>query len=180
MLLYTISISIYPCGVWYRVYLITIEVFPSMIKGIVALTSDRIIWVGNMLPRHIPADLRHFKQLTQGHAVVMWYRTYQSIGRLLPGRTNIILTRQNIDIPGAIIYHDFAGLVDYMDTLPEVRVIWGAQIYTLCLPLIQELHITLVHQQIIWDTYFPPYQDQFRLVQSEWYDWYDFLLYHRT
>jgi dihydrofolate reductase len=150
-----------------------------MIKGIVAMTKNRVIWLDNKLPWHIPKDLLRFKKLTQWCSVVMWLRTYQSIWKPLPNRKNIILTHQNICIPWLLVFHNLEDLVAYIKTLDDVWVIWGGQIYTLLLPYIQELYCTILYQDISWDVHFPYFEDQFIEISREKQNWFDFVYYKK-
>lgn len=116
---------------------------------VVAVAENDVIGRGNQLPWHLPADLRHFKSLTLGKPVLMGRKTYASIGKALPGRTNIVLSRAAQFSPGDCIV---------AKTLEEARtaagsdralmVIGGAEIYRQCLPLAGRIHLTLIHTQI--------------------------------
>ncbi len=131
-----------------------------MISIIAAMAENRVIGHGNALPWHLPADLRHFKQITTGHAVIMGRRNYESIGRPLPGRRNIVVTsnREYLAL-GCEVVHSIEAALD----LPgpdagEIFVIGGAEIYRQCLPRAERLYLTLVHASVAGDTYFPNFE----------------------
>lgn len=117
-------------------------------------------WIGkdNALPWHVPADLRHFKQVTLGHPIIMGRRTYESIGRPLPHRENIVLTRHDLDASGITVVHDLASLKDYLDQLAEnkVCVIGGAGVFAALLPLATVLERTVINGHYHGDTKMPP------------------------
>ncbi|MHB1239177.1 MAG: type 3 dihydrofolate reductase [Gammaproteobacteria bacterium] len=122
---------------------------------VVAMAENRVIGAGQRLPWHLPADLRHFKAVTLGKTVIMGRRTYASIGRPLPGRRNIVVSRDPSRLaPGCIV----AGSLEDALTAAqgeEVMVIGGAQLYREALPRAQRIHLTLVHAMVEGDTWFP-------------------------
>jgi dihydrofolate reductase len=127
---------------------------------VVAVSENDVIGRDNRLPWHLPADLRHFKSLTFGRPILMGRKTYESIGKALPGRTNIVLSRSAGFAP-----HD-CSVVKTLDEArsaaaaqPSLMVIGGAEIYRLSLPLASRIHLTLVHTQIMdGDTVFPAWR----------------------
>ena len=128
-----------------------------LISFVVAMTPDRVIGRDNQLPWHIPADLAHFKRLTIGKPVVMGRRTFESIGRPLPQRHNIVVTRdRSYMAEGCTIAHSVEGALSAAGNVPEIAVIGGAQIFEELLPRADILHITYVHAEIDGDTFFPP------------------------
>ena len=106
-----------------------------MISLIVAVAENGVIGDRNALLWHISEDLRHFKAVTTGHPVVMGRKTWESLGRPLPNRTNVVITRQNIEIPGCTVAHSLEEAVALFPGDDEVFVIGGAQIYAQALPL---------------------------------------------
>lgn len=139
-----------------------------IIAAIVAIDLNHAIGKNNQLLWHLPADLKFFKQTTMGCPIIMGRKTYQSIGRLLPGRKNIIITR-NIDfkIEGAEIYQSLNDAISKCDS-EKVFVIGGAEIYTLAMPMIKELYITIVKNKFDADTFFSKINtSQFNLVWEE-------------
>jgi dihydrofolate reductase len=128
----------------------------SRVSLIVAMAENRVIGVNNTLPWRLPADLKHFRRLTTGHAVIMGRRNYESIGKPLPDRTNIVVT-QNLryQAPGCIVVHSIDEALRRAANDPEIFVIGGAKIYEQTLDRADRLYLTLVHATIPGDTYFP-------------------------
>lgn len=131
-----------------------------MISIIAAVAENNCIGIKNDLPWDIPEDLKHFKQVTQGKPVLMGYNTYLSIvsriGKPLPNRTNVVVSRENIQIPfeNVIIYSDLQkALNDYKDK--DVFVIGGASIYKQTIDVADKLYITKVHKTVDGDAFFP-------------------------
>ena len=119
---------------------------------------DRSRAIGNAgkLPWHIPADLKRFRALTTGHHIVMGRKTYESIGRLLPGRTSVIVTRNpGFAVPGAIVAHSVEEALTRCAGDTEIFVIGGAQVYREALPLAHRLYLTEVKGAFPADTWFP-------------------------
>lgn len=130
--------------------------------GVVAMAADRAIGLNNTMPWRLPDDLKLFKRLTMGHPILMGRKTWESLGRPLPGRQNIVLTRSaNYQAEGAIVIHDLAELNAIELMHPEVMVIGGAQIYELMLPLMQGIYVSEVAGEWEADTWFPEFKNQF-------------------
>lgn len=132
------------------------------ISILVAMASNRVIGRKNALPWHLPADLKHFKALTMGHGIIMGRKTYESIGKPLPGRQNIIITRQkNYHVNGAYVVHSIDEAVQACDNGKEINgegfIIGGAEIYQQALPLCHRMYITEIQQNFDGDTYFPEF-----------------------
>lgn len=128
------------------------------IAAIVAMSDNRVIGVNNQLPWHLPADLRHFKELTTNHAILMGRKTYESIGRPLPNRLNLIISRdRNYKAEGCHTVQSFDAAIEQSlhNGKNILYVIGGAEIYTLLLDQIEQLDLTLVHTTIQGDTFFP-------------------------
>ena len=122
----------------------------------------------NALLWHISEDLKYFKSVTSGHPVVMGRKTFESLGRPLPNRTNVVITRQNIEIPGCTVVHSLEEAVRLFPEDEEVFVIGGAQIYAQALPLAGRFYLTRVFHAYEGDTHFPAWNDaEWRLVSSE-------------
>lgn len=128
-----------------------------MISIIAIMGKDREIGVAGQQPWQIPADLTRFRELTTGHTVIMGRRTYEIIGRPLPGRRNIVLSRDhNFQAEGCEIRHSFdEALTDCADG--EVFVIGGGEIYKQALPIADRLYLTIVDDTPDADTFFPEY-----------------------
>jgi dihydrofolate reductase len=136
-----------------------------ILSAIVAMTVDRVIGANNQLLWHLPADLQHFKKITSGHCILMGRKTYESIGKPLPNRTNIILTRDvKFQAPGCIIIHSLTEFLQHpvLHEKEEVFIIGGAEIYQLLLPQTTYLYVTIVHHHFTGNTYFP------EINQTEW------------
>lgn len=125
---------------------------------IAAMAENRVIGVNNTLPWRLPADLRHFRRLTTGHHVIMGRRNYESIGRPLPDRTNIVVTRNPAyRAPGCVVRHSLEEALRDTGDDPEVFVIGGAEIYRQALARADRLYLTLVHANVPGDTFFPEF-----------------------
>ena len=131
-----------------------------LISMIAAMAHDRIIGYKDQLPWHLPADLQHFKRLTMGKPIIMGRKTYMSIGKPLPGRRNIVLSRQTdyAKIDGCDVFHDLKSALSSCDC-DEAMIIGGASIYEQCLPLANRLYLTLIDTKVKGDTTFPQWQD---------------------
>lgn len=126
--------------------------------AIAAMSNNRVIGKGNKLPWHLPEELAWFKKLTQGHAVLMGRKTFESMGKPLPRRENYVLTHQDINIPGTTVIHSPQEL----KTDKTIWVIGGAKIYALLLPCCHELYLTHVKMDIDnGDALFPPFENIF-------------------
>lgn len=133
-----------------------------MFSMIVAVDENNAIgYNGDMLYR-IPNDLKRFKDITTGHTVVMGRKTYESIGHALPNRTNIILTRDKnykVDDESVIIMNNHFDIIEkYEDSIDEVFIIGGAELYKLFLPICKKIYLTKILSFKIADTYFPKIQ----------------------
>lgn len=124
----------------------------------VAMTPARVIGRGGTLPWHLPNDLKRFKQLTMGHHIVMGRKTYDSLGRPLPGRTMVVLTRQpDWTGPGATPVATLDAALALAKDDPEPFIIGGADLFALALPRVERLYLTLVEAEIAGDTFFPEF-----------------------
>lgn len=135
---------------------------PLRISILVAMASNRVIGRGNALPWHLPEDLKHFKALTMGHSIMMGRKTYESIGKPLPGRRNIIITRQkNYHVDGANVVRtiDDALQLCYEDKVNrnECFIIGGAELFQQTLALCHRMYITEIQQSFKGDTFFPEF-----------------------
>lgn len=131
---------------------------------IVAHDLNRAIGVAGQLPWHLPDDLKHFKALTLGQTVLMGRKTFESIGRPLPGRRNLVLSRDpDWSAPGVEVVRELGALAG--DT--SIWVVGGGEIYALTLPWVRRIELTLVHTRVAHaDAWFPPLPDTFELRQS--------------
>lgn len=147
-----------------------------MISIIAALSSNRVIGKGGRIPWHIPEDLKWFKRNTWGRTIIMGRKTYESIGRILPGRENIIITGQkNYNVPGAKIFSSFKNALENIEKRlnkssedEEVFIIGGESIFKQAIGLAHRLYLTLITRDFEGDTFFPPIPEgMFRTVFEE-------------
>lgn len=127
-------------------------------KAIAAMSLNRVIGCHNTIPWRLPEDLRWFKKLTMGHTIVMGRRTFESIGKPLPGRATIVVSRVGIEIPGVKVIND---LRDLHRENGDVFICGGADIYAQMLPQCSELYLTLVKREVEGDAFFPPFEHLF-------------------
>lgn len=134
-----------------------------IISIVVAIAENNAIGKDNQLLWHLPADLKHFKDLTSGHPILMGRKTYDSIGRPLPNRRNIVITRNpDLELPGAEITNSLAAALELCSTEKEVFIIGGAELYNHALEATNRIYLTRVHQSYEADTFFP------EISPSEW------------
>ena len=129
-------------------------------KAIAAMSLNRVIGCGNKIPWHIPEDFKWVKATTLGHVIVMGRKTFESIGRPLPRRENIVLTQQTLDIPGVTIIHSLADL-EGIDSEKEIWILGGAEIYRQTLPHCSDFYLSVIKREVEGDTFFPPFEDTF-------------------
>jgi dihydrofolate reductase len=145
-----------------------------MIAIVVAIAENNVIGKDNQLIWHLPADLRHFKQKTMGHPMIMGRKTFESIGKPLPGRTTIIVTRQeDYQAEGCIIVNSVEAAIAKGKELDseQVSIVGGAEIYKQALPFIDTLYLTQVHHTFEGDTFFPELnQEEWQEVSAEQYE----------
>jgi len=123
---------------------------------IVAISVNNAIGKDNQLLWHLPADLKHFKEITTGHPIIMGRKTYDSIGRPLPNRRNIVITRQkDLTIANVEVVHDLSEAIALFKEDEEIFVIGGAEIYKHALVYSNKIYLTTVHQEYEADTFFP-------------------------
>ena len=134
---------------------------------VVAMTSDRVIGRDGDMPWHIPEDLKHFRRVTVGHAIIMGRKTHESIGRPLPKRRNIVLTRNDeARFDGCEVAHSLDAAIQLarQGGDEEPRIVGGGAIYEMALPLATKLFLTEVDLDVEGDTFFPVYDP------SEWHE----------
>lgn len=129
------------------------------------MSRNRVIGVGNKIPWYLPEDFQWFKQTTTGHVLVMGRKTFESIGRPLPNRTTVVLSRTDFCHPGV-------KTIRSLEELPllvgdrQAFVCGGAQIYEQLLPQCAELLLTVVQREVVGDAFFPQFEHQFELVEE--------------
>ena len=130
----------------------------TQLSIIVAIANNQVIGVNNTLPWHLPEDLKRFRALTTGHHIIMGRKTYESLGRLLPGRTTVIVTRnKRYQLEGALIAHSLEAAVALCKNDDEVFLIGGAELYQDGLKLANKLYITEVDLTVDGDAFFPEF-----------------------
>jgi dihydrofolate reductase len=127
------------------------------ISLIVAMASNRVIGNNNHMPWHLSADLKKFKKITMGAPILMGRKTYESIGRPLPGRTNIIISRNSeYRQGGCLVFNDIeAAIKKGCETAGEIFVIGGSGLYEAILPIADTLYLTIINKEFEGDTFFP-------------------------
>ena len=136
---------------------------------IVAVADSGVIGRDNSLPWHLPADLQRFKRITMGKPILMGRKTFESIGKPLPGRENIVVTRDtNYRRDGIRVVHDADSALRAAGVAPEVMVIGGAELFRAFLPLAGRIHLTRVHGNIAGDVMWPALDERaWRVVERE-------------
>lgn len=129
------------------------------ISIVVAISENKAIGKNNQLLWYLPADLKHFKSITTGHSVIMGRKTYESIGKPLPNRRNIIVTRQDITIAGCEVVKSIEGALALCAGEDEAFIVGGAEIYKQALHLTDRIYLTIVHQKFDADSFFPEIND---------------------
>ncbi|MDO8466457.1 MAG: dihydrofolate reductase [Gallionella sp.] len=130
----------------------------NQLSIIVAMAKNRTIGINNTLPWRIPEDLKHFKKLTMGHHMIMGRKTFESIGKLLPGRTTVVVSRDhNLKIDGCVVAHSLQDAIAASASDFEVFVVGGADIYVQALGLADRLYITEIQQDVAGDAWFPEF-----------------------
>ncbi|WP_051116879.1 type 3 dihydrofolate reductase [Vibrio campbellii] len=141
-----------------------------IISMIAAMADNRIIGKDNQMPWHLPADFAWFKRCTMGKPVVMGRKTYESIGRPLPGRLNIVISRDaSLFIEGVTTVTSIEQALEVAGEVEEVMIIGGGAIYAACLPMANKLYVTHIEAEIEGDTQFPDWGNEFKETYSEAY-----------
>lgn len=137
-----------------------------MISLIVAHDLNKVIGVNNMMPWHIPEELGYFKKMTMGKAMIMGRKTYESIGRPLPGRETIVVTRNNsYEEDGVTVVHELEAAIKIAEKFSEeVMIIGGAEIFRLSLAYADRLYVTLIDHVFDGDTFFPEYDQDWAMT----------------
>ncbi len=128
---------------------------PRYITAVVAISSNYAIGKNNQLLWHLPNDLRHFKNITAGGTVIMGRKTFDSVGKPLPKRRNIVITRQDIAIEGCEVVRSIDEAIALCKTEDEVFIVGGAEIYRQAMPITNRIYLTIVHHSFDADTFFP-------------------------
>ncbi len=139
------------------------------ISLIACISKNRGLGLNNQLLYKIPEDLKRFREVTKGHAVIMGSKTFESIGRPLPNRTNIVISRDvNFQTPGCIVVHSIDDALKKAREVEksEIFIIGGAQIYAQTISLANKLYLTLVDDEKPADAFFPPYDEFKKITQG--------------
>ena len=134
-------------------------------KAIAAMSENRVIGAGNKIPWHLPEDFKWFKQLSTGNVVVMGRKTFESIGRPLPNRETVILSRSRFEHPGTRTAGSLRE-VSLAEETREVFICGGAEVYAQALPFCSDLFLTVVKRTVEGDAFFPAFEDRFELVEE--------------
>lgn len=128
---------------------------------IVAMTEERVIGINNQLPWHLSEDLKRFKKITMGHPIIMGRKTYESIGKPLPGRQNVVVTRnRNYRAEGVLVVHSIEEALQKCDqNTGEEFIIGGANLFAAAIPKVQKIYLTIVHHLFKGDVYFPEFDE---------------------
>jgi dihydrofolate reductase len=131
----------------------------NMISMIAAMAHNRVIGADNDMPWHLPADLQHFKRTTMGKPVLMGRKTYESIGKALPGRPNIVITRNpDYKLADATVVDSVEAAMKEASAYEEVMIIGGGSIYDMMLAQADRLYLTFIDVDVAGDTHFPDYE----------------------
>jgi len=131
-----------------------------IVSDVVAISENHVIGKDNKLLWYLPRDLKHFKDITTGHAIIMGRKTYDSVGKPLPKRRNIIVTRQDITIEGCEVVNSIEAALALCAGEEEVFIVGGAEIYKLALHLTNRIYLTIVHKNFDGDSFFPEINKQ--------------------
>ena len=132
-------------------------------RAIAAMAENRVIGNHNTIPWHLPEDFKWFKKTTMGQTLLMGRKTFDSIGRPLPGRQTIILSRNQLSIPNTQTVNTIES-IESEATSDTIWIAGGAEIYQLMLPKCSDLYLTRVHQRPVGDTFFPEFENHFELA----------------
>lgn len=135
------------------------------LSAIAAMSENRVIGNGNRIPWHLPEDFKFFKATTMGHVLVMGRKTFESIGRPLPGRETMVLSRSGFAHPGVRTTRSLDELPALAGTR-QVFICGGAEIYRQALPLCADLYLTHVKRTVEGDAFFPPFEELFKPVET--------------
>ena len=133
-------------------------------KAIAAMSLNRVIGREGKIPWHLAEDFQWFKKMTSGQVVLMGRKTFESLGKPLPNRTNVVLSRRG-PIAGVTTLRDLAELSASHFAPREIFVIGGAEIYAQLLPRCTDLYLSVVQREVAGDAYFPPFEDRWELIE---------------
>ncbi|MFB4163163.1 dihydrofolate reductase [Alteribacillus sp. JSM 102045] len=132
-----------------------------MISFIAAMDENRVIGYENKMPWHLPADLKHFKEVTSGSPIIMGRKTFEAIGRPLPDRRNIIVTNnKDFSADGCEVIHSLEEVKKFADTKEEIFVIGGETLFEQLMPSADRMYLTIIHDTFPGDTHFPAWHEE--------------------
>jgi dihydrofolate reductase len=151
------------------------------ISIVAAMAANRVIGAGNRIPWRVPGEQALFKRITMGHHIVMGRKTYESIGRLLPGRTTVIVTRQlGYAVPGAIVVHSLDAAIAAARHDDEVFVIGGGELFRQALPRADRVHLSVVQGRPDGDTFMPEIDPrEWQAIARESHPGFEYVVYER-
>ena len=129
------------------------------------MSENCVIGQRNQIPWHLPEDFKWFKKMTTGQVIVMGRKTFESIGKPLPNRTTMVLSRSQFSHPGVQTVSELSR-IDLANETRDVFICGGAQVYAQTLPLCSDLYLTLVKRVVEGDAFFPPFEDRFELARE--------------
>ncbi|QHG92390.1 dihydrofolate reductase [Coxiella endosymbiont of Amblyomma sculptum] len=139
----------------------------TIVTLVAAMDRNRAIGYRNRLPWHLPADLNHFKSVTLRHSIVMGRKTFESIGKPMPFRNNVVITRKESTlIRGCVVFHSFDEALDALSGKSEIMVIGGGELFKEALPKARRMVLTIIEYDFEGDTYFPIWNDKEWFVSS--------------
>jgi dihydrofolate reductase len=143
-----------------------------LISHVTALSSNHVIGDKGRLPWHIPEDLKFFKSITLNKCIIMGRKTYESLGKPLPNRHNVIITRNpNYEAPGCSVFSDIQEAIAYCRSLSaqygdEIMIVGGAEIYKQTLAIADRLYLTLIEKEVSGDAHYPDWHQDFQLSEK--------------
>jgi dihydrofolate reductase len=139
-----------------------------MVSLIAAMGRNRVIGKDNQLVWHLPADLRHFKETTIGKPVIMGRKTFESVGKSLPGRTTVVVTRRvDFVAPGCLLAGSLEQALELVSSEPEILIAGGGEIYRQAIPVCDRMYITIIEHEFEGDTFFPEFDHREWVIEEE-------------
>ena len=137
-------------------------------KAIAAMSLNRVIGAGSRIPWHLPEDFKWFKEMTTGQVIVMGRKTFEAIGKPLPNRTTIVLSRSQQRIPGVETISSLNQIDPASGRMAgrNIFICGGAEVYKQALPMCSDLYLTLVKREVEGDILFPPFENDFELIEE--------------
>ncbi len=139
-----------------------------MVSIIAAMGRNRVIGKDNQLVWHLPADLKHFKETTMSKPLIMGRKTFESMGKALPGRTNVVVTRrEGFEAPGCLVANSLDQALEMVSGEPEIMISGGGEIYRQAIPLTDRMYITIIDHDFEGDTFFPEFDTREWIIEDE-------------